>query len=225
MLFLADLCSSFVKKKPKKEQKRKLLDCCIPVRLRTSGVAGACEARNQTVEHLRDTDSDYVMKKPSHCWLGAVPRYWKVVSSCFQNVSFAENTSAPLAPRARIFQPILLLWRERNNQGYVLSHVRKNRVSLYVISWHSGRCYFDTDFPERQHKRHPMESRGEQLSALFFVAQKQRHLVESYPWITEWAKSTKGNTNFQKEFSSNNFEITTRGHIFTQLWVQSFSQR
>ena len=28
----------------------------------------------------------------------------------FRIVSFAENTSAPLAPRARIFQPILLLF-------------------------------------------------------------------------------------------------------------------
>ena len=28
-------------------------------------------------------DSDYVMKKPSRCWLGAVPRDWKVVASCF----------------------------------------------------------------------------------------------------------------------------------------------
>ena len=61
-------------------------------------------------KHVRGTDSDYVMKKPSRCWLGAVPRYWKVVASCFQIVSFAENTSAPLAPRARIFQPILLLF-------------------------------------------------------------------------------------------------------------------
>ena len=49
-------------------------------------------------------DSDlYVMKTPSRGWLGAVPRYWKVVASCFQIVSFAENTSAPLAPRERIF--------------------------------------------------------------------------------------------------------------------------
>ena len=45
-----------------------------------------------------DTDSDYVMKRPSRCWLGAVPRYWDVVASCFQFVSFAKNTSAPLAP-------------------------------------------------------------------------------------------------------------------------------
>ena len=52
----------------------------------------------------------YVMEKPSRCWQGAVPRYWKVVASCFQIVSFAENTSVPLAPRARISQPILLLF-------------------------------------------------------------------------------------------------------------------
>ena len=68
------------------------------------------ERARYATKHVRDTDSDYVMKKPSRCWLGAVPRYWKVVASCFQNVSFAENTSSPLAPRARIFQPILLLF-------------------------------------------------------------------------------------------------------------------
>ena len=105
--FLADLCSSFVRKQPKK-QNRRLLDCCIPVRLRTSAVHRACEVREP--KHLRDTDSDYVTEKPSRCWLGAVPRYWKVVASCFQIVSFAENTSVPLAPRARISQPILLLF-------------------------------------------------------------------------------------------------------------------
>ena len=59
---------------------------------------------------VRDTDSDYVMRKPSRCWLGAVPRYWKVVASCFRFISFAENTSAALAPRAGISQPILLLF-------------------------------------------------------------------------------------------------------------------
>ena len=68
------------------------------------------ELARYATKHLCDTDSDYVMKKPSRCWLGAVPRYWKVVASCFQNVGFAENTSAPLAPRAHIFQPILLLF-------------------------------------------------------------------------------------------------------------------
>ena len=50
------------------------------------------------------------MRKPSRCWLGAVPRYWNVVASCFRFISFAENTSAALAPRAGISQPILLLF-------------------------------------------------------------------------------------------------------------------
>ena len=68
------------------------------------------ERARYATKHLRDTDSDYVMKKPPRCCLGAVPRYWEVVASCFQNGNFAENTSASLAPRARIFQPILLLF-------------------------------------------------------------------------------------------------------------------
>ena len=97
--------------KATKKQNRRLLDCCI------SQVAYICALRSierarYATKHLRDTDSDYdiVMEKPSRCWLGAVPRYWKVVASCFQIVSFAENTSVPLAPRARISQPILLLF-------------------------------------------------------------------------------------------------------------------
>ena len=61
-------------------------------------------------DKVRDTDSDYVMRKPSRCWLGAVPRYWNVVASCFRFISFAENTSAALAPGAGISQPILLLF-------------------------------------------------------------------------------------------------------------------
>ena len=32
------------------------------------------ERARYATKHLRDTDSDYVMKKPSRCWLGAVPR-------------------------------------------------------------------------------------------------------------------------------------------------------
>ena len=106
---LADICSSFVRQQTKKEQKRKMLDCCIQ-----SGCVhmhlGSIEPARYATKHLRNTDSDYVMKKPSRCWLGAVPRHWKVVASCFQIVSFAENTSAPLAPGARTFQPILLLF-------------------------------------------------------------------------------------------------------------------
>ena len=61
-------------------------------------------------DEVRNTDSDYVVRKPSRFWLGAVPRYWNVVGSCFHFISFAENTSAALAPRAGISQPILLLF-------------------------------------------------------------------------------------------------------------------
>ena len=113
MQFLADLCSSFVRKQPNKEQKKKLLHCCIPVRLRICGAEpGSIERASlrYATKHVRGIDSDYVMKKPSRCWLGAVPRYWKVVPSCFQIVRFAGNTSAPLAPRGHIFQRILLLF-------------------------------------------------------------------------------------------------------------------
>ena len=53
---------------------------------------------------------EYVMRKPSRCWLSAVPRYWNVVANCFRFISFAENTSAALAPRAGISQRILLLF-------------------------------------------------------------------------------------------------------------------
>ena len=84
---------------------------CILLFLCTLGCVhpGLIKRARYATKHLRDTDSDYVMKKPSRCWLGAVPRYWNVVASSFQIVSFAENTSAALAPGARIFQPILLL--------------------------------------------------------------------------------------------------------------------
>ena len=43
------------------------------------------ERATYATKHIRDTDSYYVMKKPSRCWLGAVPRYWKVVASFFPN--------------------------------------------------------------------------------------------------------------------------------------------
>ena len=40
------------------------------------------ERARYATKHLRDTDGDYVMEKPSRCWLGAVPRYWNCVEGC-----------------------------------------------------------------------------------------------------------------------------------------------
>ena len=57
-------------------------------------IMGSMERARYATKHVRDTDSDYVMKKPSRCWLGAVTRYWKVVASCFHIVSFAEHLCA-----------------------------------------------------------------------------------------------------------------------------------
>ena len=91
-------------------QRNRTEDCSIAASQSGCVHLWSIERARYATKHLRDTDSDYVMEKPSRCWLGAVPRYWKVVASCFQIVSFAENTSVPLAPRARISQPILLLF-------------------------------------------------------------------------------------------------------------------
>ena len=70
----------FCQKATKVRTEEKTARLLIPVRLRTSEVHLAW---GYATKHPRDTDSDYVMKKPSRCWLGAVPRYWKVVASCF----------------------------------------------------------------------------------------------------------------------------------------------
>ena len=85
---------------------------------------------------LRNTDSDYVMRKPSRCWLGAVPRYWNVVASCFRFISFAENTSAALAPRAGISQPILLLFFLFSCSWICLQNVASD--FFYSVSKFSG---------------------------------------------------------------------------------------
>ena len=86
-------------------------DLQVAVLVQDASMRGAVVNRVCTRQsRLRDTDSDYVMRKPSRCWLGAVPRYWNVVASCFRFISFAENTSAALAPGAGISQPILLLF-------------------------------------------------------------------------------------------------------------------
>ena len=91
-------------------QRNRTEDCSIAASQSGCVHLRSIERARYATKHLRDTDSDYVMEKPSRCWLGAVPRYWKVVASCFQIVCFAENTSVPLAPRARISEPILLLF-------------------------------------------------------------------------------------------------------------------
>ena len=93
-----------------RNQRNRTEDCSIAASQSGCVHLRSIERARYATMHLRDTDSDYVMEKPSRCWLGAVPRYWKVVASCFQIVCFAENTSVPLAPRARISQPILLLF-------------------------------------------------------------------------------------------------------------------
>ena len=91
-------------------QRNRTEDCSIAASQSGCVHLRSIERARYATKHLRDTDSDYVMEKPSRCWLGAFPRYRKVVASCFQIVSFAENTSVPLAPRAHISQPILLLF-------------------------------------------------------------------------------------------------------------------
>ena len=59
-------------------------------------------------DKVHEMESDYVMRKKTRCWVGADPRYWKVVASCFDFISFAKNTSAPLAPTAMKFsEPII----------------------------------------------------------------------------------------------------------------------
>ena len=93
----------------RKFQAQRDLQCLQAASMRGAVVNRVCRGLPDKVD-LRDTDSDYVMRKPSRCWLGAVSRYWKVVASFFRFISFAENTSAALAPRAGFSQPILLLF-------------------------------------------------------------------------------------------------------------------
>ena len=137
-------CSSWLISAPllsesnRRKNRTELLDCCIPVRLRTTGVDQACDVCDQARRPTRHRKWLLVCnkKKTSWCWLGAVPRYWKVVASCFQIVSFAENTSAPLAPRARIFQPILLLFFLFSCSWICLQNVVSK--FLYSVSKYSG---------------------------------------------------------------------------------------
>ena len=60
--------------------------------------------------------------------------------------------------------------------------------------------YFYTQSLQRRHKRRPMASRREQVSALFFVAWTQRRLTECFPWATEGPNPPKETLTFKKEF-------------------------
>ena len=77
---LSVLCSCFARKQPRKKTREN----CSTAAFQSGSVhLRSIERVRYATKHLRDTDSDYVMKKPSRCWLGAVPRDWKVVASCF----------------------------------------------------------------------------------------------------------------------------------------------
>ena len=60
--------------------------------------------------------------------------------------------------------------------------------------------YFYTHSLQRPHKRRPMASRREQVSALFFVAWTQRRLTECFLWATEGPNPPKETLTFKKEF-------------------------
>ena len=66
---------------------------CIPLRLRTSGVNRACEIRDQAPTRHRQWLCN---EKPSRCWLGAVPRYWKGCCKLFPKMLVLLKT--PLFP-------------------------------------------------------------------------------------------------------------------------------
>ena len=70
-----------------------------PGPLHLSAVDWPCKALDKASTRHRQ----WLCNEKSHCAVGAVPRYWKVVASCFQFIAFAENTSAALAARASFF--------------------------------------------------------------------------------------------------------------------------
>ena len=95
MQVLADLFSSFFFLSESNRKKNRRKNCSTAASQSGCVHLGSIERARYATKHLRDTDSDYVMKKPSRCWLGAVPRYWKVVASCFQIVVMLKT---PLLP-------------------------------------------------------------------------------------------------------------------------------
>ena len=77
--------------------------------------------------------------------------------------------------------------------------------------------YFYTRSLQRPHKRRPMASRREQVSALFFVAWTQRRLTECFQWATEGPNPPKETLTFKKEF----FWQTTSGSLPAGLKLES----
>ena len=72
--------------------------------------------------------------------------------------------------------------------------------------------YFYTHSLQRPYERRPMASRREQVFVLFFRSLNTTSSHRMFSMGYRRAKSTQGNTNFQKRiFLANNFGITTRG--------------
>ena len=91
-LLVEGTCASTKKETGQEVSSAKRLAVLVPDASMPGAVVNRVCARQ--THKVCDTDSDYVMRKPSRCWLGAVPRYWNFVASCFRFISFAENTSA-----------------------------------------------------------------------------------------------------------------------------------
>ena len=106
---------------------------------------------------------------------------------------------------------------ERPFQAQSVSH-HTDQTSLK--SKRFPRRLFYTQSLQQPHKRRPMASRREQVSALFFVAWTQRHLTECFPWATEGPNPPKETQTFKKEF----FWQTTSGSQPVGLKQQNSEQ-
>ena len=69
--------------------------------------------------------------------------------------------------------------------------------------------YFYTQSLQGPHKRRPMASRREQVSASFFISWTQCRLTECFPWAAEGPNPPKETLTFKKEF----FWQTTSGSL------------
>ena len=101
---------------------------------------------------------------------------------------------------------------EQPFQAQSVSHRRldQSRVEAYTTGFSQTSIFIPT--LQRPHERRPMASRREQVSALFFRSLNTTSSHRMFSMGNRRAKSTQGNTNFQKRiFLANNFGITTRG--------------